>query len=51
MQQMAQKEYKTRHGWMDGKGDQLGIMQRVKIWPCWQIVYVETRIYPRKWDP
>ena len=24
--------------WLGGKGDQLGIVQEIKIWPCWQMV-------------
>ena len=27
-----------------------GIMQEIKIWPYYQMVHVQTRICPRKWD-
>ena len=32
------------------KGDPLGIVQRIEIWLCWQIVYAKTRICSRKSD-
>ena len=33
------------------KGELLEIVQEIKICPCWQIVYEQTRIFLRKWDP
>ena len=44
---LAQKEYKT---WLGGKGDPLGIVQDINILPCWEMVYTQTRICPRKCD-
>ena len=40
-------EYKTRLG---GKGDTLGIEQKIQIWSYKQMVYVQTTIHPREWD-
>ena len=36
--------------WLGGKGDPLRIVQEIKIWPCWQMVFAQTRIYPSKSD-
>ena len=36
--------------WLGWKGDPLGIVQETKIWTCWQMVYAQTRICPRKRD-
>ena len=30
-----------------GEGDPLGIVQEIKIWPYYQMVYTENRIHPR----
>ena len=35
---------------LDGKGDLMGIMQKVEFWPYCQILYAQIRICPRKWD-
>ena len=35
---------------MCGKGDPLGTVQEIEIWPYEQIVYAQHRICPRKWD-
>ena len=35
---------------MDGKGDPLGIVQEIEIWPYNQIVQAQTRIPHRGWD-
>ena len=32
------------------EGDSLGIVQKIKIWPYYQMVYAQTRLYPRKRD-
>ena len=47
----AQREYKSRDD-MSGKGDPLGIVPAIKLWPDRQIVYAQTqtRISPGKWD-
>ena len=42
---LAQKEYKIRR-----EGDLLGIVQEIKIWSYYQIVYAQTRICSREWD-
>ena len=34
--------------WMGGKGDQLKIVQKTKIWLYWQMVYAHTRICATK---
>ena len=26
-------------------------MEEIEIWPCWQMVYAQTKIRSRKWDP
>ena len=39
---MAHKEYKTSLK-LGGKGDPLGIAQEIKIWPCKQVVYTQSR--------
>ena len=36
--------------WLSRKGDLLGIVQEVKIWPFYQIVYAQTRIRLIEWD-
>ena len=41
----AQKEIR-----LGGKGDLLGIVQEIKIWQYYQIVYIQTRICPWEWD-
>ena len=35
---------------MSGEGDPLGIVQEVELWLYERMVYVQTRICPRKWD-
>ena len=35
---------------LDGEGDPLGIVQEIEIWPYYQMVRAQTRIYPREWD-
>ena len=30
--------------WQSGKDDPLRIVQKIKIWPYYQMVYVQTRI-------
>ena len=35
---------------MGGEGDPLGTVQEVSIWPYEQMVYIQSRIRPRKWD-
>ena len=35
---------------MSGKGDQLGIVQEIAIWPYEQTEYAQARIYPGEWD-
>ena len=39
------------HAQLGWKGDPLGIMQEIIIWPCWKMVYALTRICQTKWDP
>ena len=34
---------------LGGKSSPLGIVQVIKFWSCRQMVYVQTRICPRKW--
>ena len=46
---LAQKEYKTRHN-LSGKGDPLWIVQKIKIWSYYQMIYAKTRIHSREWD-
>ena len=46
---LTQKEYKTRHNCV-GEDDSLGIVQKIKIWPYYQMVYAQTRIHPKEWD-
>ena len=46
---LPQNEYKTRHN-LSGKGDPLGIVQEIKIWLYYQMISVQTKISPRKWD-
>ena len=36
---------------LSGKSDLLGIVQEIKIWPIHQIVYTQTRISLREWNP
>ena len=36
--------------WLDGKDDSLGIVQKINIWPYYQMVYAQTRILPRERD-
>ena len=49
-------ECSTRTKWvqdkalLDGKGDPLGIVQEIEIWPYYQMVYAQTRICSREWD-
>ena len=33
------------------EGDSLGIVQEIKFWLCWQIVYVQPSIYRKKGHP
>ena len=35
---------------LNGEGDPLGIIQEIKIWPYYQMVYTQTRIRSREWD-
>ena len=49
MQQTSKKEILDK-AWLSGEDDPLGIVQEIKIWPCWQMVYAQTRNRPRKWD-
>ena len=35
--------------WLGGKGDPLEIVQEIKIWSHYQMVYTQTRICPRQW--
>ena len=44
MQQTSKKE-----PWLGSKGDPLVIVQEIIIWSYKQIVYVKTKIHPRKW--
>ena len=37
--------------WLGKKGDPLVIGQEIQIQPYFQMVFVQTRIYPRKCDP
>ena len=30
--------------WLGRKVDPLGIVQKIKIWTCWQMVYAQIRI-------
>ena len=46
---VAQKEYKTRQDWR-GKGDPLGIVQKIRICSCWQTANTQTGICLRKRD-
>ena len=49
MQQISTKGVKD-YAWLGGDGDPLGMAQEIKIWQYYQIVYAQTRIYPRGWD-
>ena len=37
---MLQTGIKERQesAWLDRKGDPLGIVQTIEIWPCWQMI-------------
>ena len=50
MQQTATKVIQYWVPLIGGDGDHLGIAQETKVCPYWQRVYVQTRIYVRKWD-
>ena len=45
----AQKEFKTGLV-LVGKVDPLWIVQEIVIWPYYQIVHAQTRIFPKEWD-
>ena len=47
---LAQSEYKNRHNSI-GKGDPRGIVQEIKLWPSYQMVYAQTGICPKKIRP
>ena len=47
MQQIAQKEYKTSHYWVD-KVIHWEMCKKLKIWPYQQMVYAKSSICPRK---
>ena len=49
MQQIGTKEIENK-AWLEGKEKPQGIVQEIKILPCWQMVYVHIRIRPRKCD-
>ena len=38
------------NAWLGGKDDPLEIVQEIKIWPYYQMVYAQNRIGPRKLD-
>ena len=42
----------SKLAWVDliGSDDQLRTDQEIKMKTCWQIVYEQSRICPRKWD-
>ena len=44
------KKYKSKHNWVGGKGEPLGTMPEVKIWPYCQIIYAINWIFPKQWD-
>ena len=50
MQQTGSKEMKSS-AWLGSKSDPLGIVQGIKTSPYWLILYAQTRICPRKWNP
>ena len=35
---------------MGGKGDPLWAVQEIIIPTCWQMIYAQTRMSPRKWS-
>ena len=35
---------------LGGKGDRLGTVLEIKIWPYYQMVLVKNRIRPKEWD-
>ena len=37
--------------WLGGEGDQLEIVQVIKIWPYYVMFYIQTRIHPKKLYP
>ena len=47
--EFAQKEYKSRHNWVE-KGHPLGIVQGIEIWPYYQMVYALGRTFSTKLD-
>ena len=49
MQQTNMKRVQDE-AWLGKKGDLLGSVQEIKIWPYTQIVYVQTKIRLREWD-
>ena len=48
---LSQKEYKTRYDWV-GKGDPLGIVQVIKIWPYYHKLesVLENETHKILWD-
>ena len=36
--------------WQGMIGDALGIVQEIRIWLVWQMVYVQSKSCSRKWD-
>ena len=45
---IAQKEYKTRHNWMD-KGIHWEMCKEIEIWPYEQMVYIQPNSCPGEW--
>ena len=48
--QRISTEREQNKTWLGGKGDPLGIVQEVKIWPFKQMVYAQPSICPGEWD-
>ena len=49
MQQTGKKRIQDK-AWLGWKVKPLRIVQEIKIWPYWLMVYAQTRISPRKWN-
>ena len=50
MQKTSAKELQNEAR-LGGEGDPLEIVQEIKIWPNYQMVYAQTRILWREWGP
>ena len=47
IQQTSRKKVKDKAQLAEKKRDPFGIVEEVKFWSCWQLVYAQTRISPK----